>query len=259
MKLPPFELVLATSSAQAVAALAADEGAKVLAGGQSLVPLLALRLARPSVLVDVNGIGLDGISDDGDEVVLGALVRHRQLERQQVVPLLAKAAAHIGHAAIRHRGTLGGSLAHADPAAELPAALLALEGAVIVEGPGGRRRIAAADLFDGFLTTTASPDELVVEVRVPRRAARTAFCEWAPRAGDFAHAGVALVLGEGWVRASACGVASQPVDLSSCFEPVLEGASEEEVRARVEVACAGDDDRAALAGLLAVRALGEAA
>jgi CO/xanthine dehydrogenase FAD-binding subunit len=274
MKPPPFELLLASSVAEAVGALAADEGAKVLAGGQSLVPLLALRLARPTVLVDVNGLDLAGIdvvaTDTGErEVRIGALVRHRRLERDATVrasaPLLAQAAALVGHPAIRHRGTLGGSLAHADPVAELPAALLALGGSVVVEGPGGRRTIRANQLFEGFLTTSISPDELLVEVRVPAAGSstRSAFCEWAPRVGDFAVAGVALVVDDTSVRAAACGVTTRPIDISDAFQPVmgvpLTEAIVTEVSARVRAACAGDDDKAELAGMLAARALREVA
>ncbi|MCU1488360.1 MAG: molybdopterin dehydrogenase FAD-binding protein [Actinomycetia bacterium] len=269
MKPPPFELLLATSVTEAVGVLAADDGAKVLAGGQSLVPLLALRLARPTVLVDVNGLGLDGIDVVGDEVVLGALVRHRRLERDATVraaaPLLAQAAALVGHPAIRHRGTLGGSLAHADPVAELPAALLALGGSVVVEGPDGRRTVRADHLFEGFLTTSISPDELLVEVRVPAAtpSTRTAFCEWAPRSGDFAVAGIALVVDDSSVRAAACGIGTRPIDVTEAFEPVLgsplSDALVDEVVVRVRALCAGDEDKAQLAGILAARALREVA
>ncbi|MCU1375249.1 MAG: molybdopterin dehydrogenase FAD-binding protein [Actinomycetia bacterium] len=258
MKPPPFELLLATSVAEAVEVLAADDGAKVLAGGQSLVPLLALRLARPTVLVDVNGLDLDGIAVVDGEVRLGALVRHRHLERQTAVPLLAQAARLIGHPAIRHRGTLGGSLAHADPVAELPAALLALGGSVVVEGPGGRRTIRADQLFEGFLTTSIGPDELLVEVRVPAPgpSTRSAFCEWAPRMGDFAVVGIALVVDDTSARAVACGIDTRPLDVSDAFEP---GLPADEVAARVRARCAGDVDKAQLAGVLAMRALREVA
>jgi carbon-monoxide dehydrogenase medium subunit len=226
------------------------------------------------VLVDVNGLDLAGIdvvaTDTGErEVRIGALVRHRRLERDATVrasaPLLAQAAALVGHPAIRHRGTLGGSLAHADPVAELPAALLALGGSVVVEGPGGRRTIRANQLFEGFLTTSISPDELLVEVRVPAAgpSTRSAFCEWAPRVGDFAVAGVALAVDDTSVRAAACGVTTRPIDISDAFQPVmgvpLTEAVVTEVSARVRAACAGDDDKAELAGMLAARALREVA
>ncbi|MFN8028280.1 MAG: FAD binding domain-containing protein [Acidimicrobiia bacterium] len=203
MKPAPFDYLLATSVEEAVAALAADDDAKVIAGGQSLTPLLSLRLARPSVLVDVGRLPLTGITVDGDVLELGALVRHRTLESDALVaaeaPLLAVAAPHIGHPAIRARGTLGGSLAPADPAAELPAVLVALDAVVVVQGPGGRREVRAAELFEGYFTTALAPDELVVAVRVPRAtdADRFAFEEWAPRHGDFATAGIALAASVG--------------------------------------------------------------
>jgi carbon-monoxide dehydrogenase medium subunit len=269
MKPPPFDLLLASSVAEAVAALAADDGAKVLAGGQSLVPLLALRLARPTVLVDVNGLDLSAIDVVDGEVRIGALVRHRRLERDTTVraaaPLLARAAALVGHPAIRHRGTLGGSIAHADPVAELPAALLALGGSVVVEGPGGRRTVRADQLFEGFLTTSIAPDELLVEVRVPAAtpSTRTAFCEWAARSGDFAVVGIAVVADDTSVRAAVCGIDTKPVDISDAFAPIigspLTDGVLEEVSARARAACSGDDDKAHLAGILAARALREVA
>jgi carbon-monoxide dehydrogenase medium subunit len=232
-----------------------------------------MRLARPTLLVDINGLSLDRIDVEGEELRLGALVRHRQLERDRVVakfaPLLARAARHIGHVAIRHRGTLGGSLAHADPVAELPAALVALDGSVIAEGPEGRRIVRAVDLFDGFLTTTLSPDELIIEVRVPvlGPSSGVAFREWAPRSGDFALAGVAVVVARDGtiitsVRAAACGVSSRPLDISPALQRIVGGpvtsAALADVEASVRDACAGDEDVAELAGLLAAQAVAEA-
>src|SRR6185369_7771820 len=144
--------------------------AKILAGGQSLVPLLSLRLARPAHLVDVNSVGgLDGIQN-GDRLHLGATVRHRTVERSDVVkksnPLLAHAVRFIGHAAIRNRGTIGGSVAHADPAAELPTVLALLDGEIEARSANGTRTIAASDFFQGFLTTTLEPEELLTGVRI---------------------------------------------------------------------------------------------
>jgi len=154
MKPAPFDYVRADSVEHAVAQLAAanDEGeGKVIAGGQSLMPLLALRLAQPSVLIDINHVpGLDVIATrPGGGLRIGALTRHRSLAAQEEYPLLAEAARWIGHAAIRTRGTLGGSLAHADPAAELPVVAAASGAVALVAGPGGRREVPAADLFTG--------------------------------------------------------------------------------------------------------------
>jgi CO/xanthine dehydrogenase FAD-binding subunit len=189
----------------------------VLAGGQSLGPLLNLRLASPAVLVDVNRVaGLDRIEEEDDELLLGALVRQRVLERDARVrhacPLLAEAAPLIGHVAIRNRGTVGGSIAHADPAAEIPAVVTALGAEVEVVGVRGRRVIAAPDLFVMPLTTAIAPDELLVELRVPAVPRRTghAWLELAERHGDFALAGVGAVVSlsaDGVITATGLGCA----------------------------------------------------
>ena len=171
MKPAPFDYVAVSSLEEALSALSeAGEGGKLLAGGQSLVPLLAFRLARPDVLIDVNGVpGLDGITVDDGRLRIGALTRHRAVERDPQVaarfPLVSAAVAKIGHVAIRNRGTVGGSVAHADPAAEWPALLLALDGEAEVAGPRGRRVVAAADLFESYLTTSLAPDEMICEIR----------------------------------------------------------------------------------------------
>jgi CO/xanthine dehydrogenase FAD-binding subunit len=196
----PFDYVAAGSVEEAVSTLAeADGEAKVLAGGQSLLPLLNMRLARPSVLVDVNPIpGLDRIDVDG-RVRIGALVRQADAlaseELRAAAPLFAVALRHVGHATTRSRGTIGGAVAHGDPAAELPAALLALDGEVVVNGPSGVRTIAAADLVLGPFTTSLAADELLTTVVLPRQAARGfGFAEVCRRHGDFALAGAAVVL-----------------------------------------------------------------
>jgi carbon-monoxide dehydrogenase medium subunit len=194
VKPAPFEYVRARSVAEALEEIAADADAKVLAGGQSLLPLLNLRLARPSRLVDVGGLGeLDRVFDDRDSVLVGALVRHRRLETDPLlrsrVPLLAAAAAHIGHRGIRNRGTLGGSLAHADALAELPAVMVALRATIYAESrSGGRRELPADGFFVTHYTTVLEPDEMVTWVRVPVLPARAGwgFVEFARRHGDFA-------------------------------------------------------------------------
>ena len=197
MKPPPFAYVAPDTVEGVVAALAqAGEDAKVLAGGQSLLPLLALRLGRPSVLVDVGRVaGLDGVGVAGDDLVLGAMVTHARLGRDPEIarraPLLAEVAPFVAHAAVRNRGTLGGSLAHNDPAAEWPAVALLLGASVTAEGPDGRRRIGAGELFESYLTTSLAPDEVLTEVRVPAVPPRTgdAFGEVSRRHGDFALVG----------------------------------------------------------------------
>ncbi|GEL19739.1 FAD binding domain-containing protein [Pseudonocardia asaccharolytica] len=194
MKPAPLDYIRATSVAHAVQVLAENDGdGKVLAGGQSLVPLLAMRLSQPTVLVDLGGLGeLSYIRDESGHVEIGAMVRARTVEISSLiadaVPLLPVALRHVGHVTIRNRGTVGGSTAHADPAAELPAVLRALDADVVVTGPSGSRTIGAADFFQGFLTTALAPDEIVTALRVPKSApgTRVAVQEFARRHGDFA-------------------------------------------------------------------------
>jgi len=202
MKLPPVEYEAPTTVADAIDVLTEylDE-ASVLAGGQSLIPLLALRLARPAVLVDVNGVDeLSGVSTTDGWVAIGAMTREYVAEKSGTVadsvPLLAAALPLIGHEAIRSRGTIGGSLAHADPAAELPAVAMALDAEFVVRGPAGERVIPAAQWFEGYLTTSRRPDELLVEVRFPaaRPGTGVSFQEVARRHGDFAIVGLAASL-----------------------------------------------------------------
>src|SRR6185295_15562516 len=235
----------AASLAEAVALLAAAPGdAKLLAGGQSLVPMLNMRLVRPAVLIDVNSVreltGLAPTADGG--LRIGALTRHAELTASPAVreraPLLAEAARHVGHAAIRNQGTLGGSLAHADPAAELPAALLALDARVRMTGPRGAREVAVAAFFRGLLSTALEADEILTAVEVPAQSPGWGFAEIARRPGDFALAGVAVCVGhpltlpspprggEGYsgerVRVVGFGVGDRPLRLAS-VEQLLAG------------------------------------
>jgi carbon-monoxide dehydrogenase medium subunit/6-hydroxypseudooxynicotine dehydrogenase subunit alpha len=204
MKAPPFAYARAGSVDEALGLLAeAGEDAKLLAGGQSLVPVLAYRLVRPSHLVDIDAVdGLDGIAERNGGLELGALVRHAQLEHADLAGahrLLTLAARHIGHVPIRARGTLGGSLAHADPAAELPVVALALDARIVVRSAAGEREVAADDFFAGPFTTALAADEMVVAVRVPPAAPGTVagFGEFALRSGDFALAAAGVVVERG--------------------------------------------------------------
>jgi carbon-monoxide dehydrogenase medium subunit len=169
-----FDYVAPTSVADAVSALSeAGEDAKLLAGGQSLIPVLRLRLAFPSVLVDLGKVGeMRGVRDDGDALVIGAMTRHDDVLRDPLVrqhaALIAAATQTVADPAVRHRGTFGGALAHADPAGDLAAVALALDAEMVVEGPGGRRTVPASAFFLDYLETALSPDELLVEVRVPK-------------------------------------------------------------------------------------------
>jgi CO/xanthine dehydrogenase FAD-binding subunit len=202
MKPPRFDYLLPRSLDEALGLLAQHgEEAKILAGGQSLVPLLNFRLIRPTYLVDVNEIpGLDGIRVDDGRLIIGAMTRQRAAETSAVVrersPLLAEAMPQIGHVQIRNRGTVGGSLAHADPAGELPAVVAALDGELVLKSRRGERRLTPEQFFVGYLTTATEPDELLVEARVPVTPPRTgaAFLEVSRRHGDFALVGVAAIV-----------------------------------------------------------------
>jgi 2-furoyl-CoA dehydrogenase FAD binding subunit len=199
VKAAPFDYIRPATVADAIAALAGagDEG-KVLAGGQSLVPVLAMRLGRPAVLVDINAVsGLDELSLTGDALYLGATVSQRQVEQHPAaaaVPLLTRALPWVGHRELRGRGTVCGSLAHADPAAELPAVAACLNADLDIEGPSGRRTVTAREFFTGPMTTVLQPDELLLGVRFPLAGPGEgfAFAEQARRHGDFALTGVAI-------------------------------------------------------------------
>jgi CO/xanthine dehydrogenase FAD-binding subunit len=199
VKPAPFAYVAPRTVEEALAALAED-GSRVLAGGQSLVPLLNFRLARPARLVDVNRIPELGVLRRADGALhIGATVRQAALERSEIVarhwPLLAQAVRHVGHAATRSRGTVGGSVAHADPRAELPVALAALDARFHLRSRDGRRTLTADELFQGPLTTAIGDGELLESIEVPPlpAGARTGFAEYARTHGDFAQAAVAVV------------------------------------------------------------------
>jgi aerobic carbon-monoxide dehydrogenase medium subunit len=231
MKLPDFGYEAPTTVAEAIDLLAEHQDeASVLAGGQSLIPLLALRLARPATLIDINGLPeLSGVSAVNGHVAVGAMTREYVAEDSPViaaaVPLLAAALPLIGHEAIRSRGTIGGSLAHADPSAELPAVALALGAEFVVRSGSGERVIPATEWFEGFLATSRRADELLVEVRFPAVAPGTgvSFLEVARRHGDFAIVGLAtsLTLSNGTIsdaRLAFTGVSDVPVRASAAEE-----------------------------------------
>ena len=243
MKPAAFAYAKARSLDHAVALLDRD-GARVLAGGQSLIATLNMRLSSPSLLVDINAVpGLDGIARRNGTIEIGALVRHVRAERSAEVaaaaPLIARAMPHIGHAAIRNRGTLGGSIAFADPAAELPACLLALDGEVDIAGPAGPRTVKADDFFHGLFETALGPRDVLTAIRVPAAtpATRIGFAELARRHGDYAMVGLAAA-------ARADGKTLAAVRL------VFFGIGATPVRARnAETALTGGDIDAAIAAL----------
>jgi carbon-monoxide dehydrogenase medium subunit len=219
------ELTRAASLDEALAALAA--GAKPLAGGQSLIPLMKLRLAAPEAIVDIGGLDeLRGIRREGDSFVIGALTRHRDLAESEELRggchVIAEAATGVGSPAVRNRGTIGGSLAHADPHADLPAALLALDGSVTVRSASGSRSIAAADLVVDYLQTSLADDELIVDVRVPADAGRSAYAKFHRRAIDWSIIGAAAVVRGDRVQVAITGLGSRPVRASG-FEEVVNG------------------------------------
>jgi carbon-monoxide dehydrogenase medium subunit len=199
MKASPFAYARATSVDDALQLLASHgQGAKVLAGGQSLMPAMNLRLVSPDIVVDIGGLSeLKGTAVHGQTLRIGALTRHVDLLRSSNIathaPLLADAVARVAHPAIRNRGTIGGSLAHADPAAELPACMLALDATIVARGSRGERRIAAADFVTGIFETALAADELLVAIEVPiaRKNSAHFFHEFARRHGDYAIAGLA--------------------------------------------------------------------
>lgn len=227
MKPPPFEYCAPRSLKDAVDLLAADPSAMVLAGGQSLIPALNMRFAAPSKLIDIQHVeGLKGISIEGGKIVVRAMTRHRDLELNddvfRVNPLIREAMAHVAHVAIRNRGTVVGSLCHADAAAEMPSILVVTDGSVIAEGPRGRREIPASEFFQFHMTTSREPDEIIVEARFPvlPQGAGWAFKEFTRRHGDYAIAAVAAIVGRDGatdvVSLAACGVASRPIRLTTC-------------------------------------------
>lgn len=226
-----FDYQRADSADEAIALLAehGDE-AKLLAGGHSLLPMMKLRLAVPSVLVDVGRLDdLRYVRDAGDHVAVGALTRHRDLETDELlaaeVPLLAHAAGEVGDPQVRHRGTIGGSLAHADPASDLPAVLLALGGTLVVRGPGGERTIAAGDFYTGFLESALEPDELLTEIRVPKCGdGGWAFQKFNRRAQDWAIVGVAAVVSPRVTGVGLVNMGSTPLFAAGVVEALAEGA-----------------------------------
>jgi carbon-monoxide dehydrogenase medium subunit len=224
----PFDYAPAESAAHALELLAEHgDDAKLLAGGHSLLPMMKLRLATPAVLIDIGRLDeLAGISADGDELIIGATTRHADLAASELVraqaPLLAHAAAQVGDPQIRHRGTIGGSLAHADPAADLPMALVALGGSVELQGPGGTRLVSADDFFQGFFETAMEPDELLTAVRVPRRpGVPWGYQKFVRRSNDWAIVGVAALDG----RVALANMGPRPLRATAVEEALAAGAS----------------------------------
>ena len=236
MKPPSFDYIAATSLDEALSALAeGGDEAKVIAGGQSLIPLMSMRLAHPTLLIDLNGVAeLQNIERVNGSLRVGAMVRHRTAERSKeiadAVPLITAAMPYIGHVAIRSRGTVGGSLSHADPAAELPAVALALDATFNATSKArGERAIAAADFFGGYFTTSLEPDEILTSIDFPVLNAGVAVNEVARRHGDFAMVGAVAAVGDGDARIALITVAEVPVRATEAEEALKQGASADEV------------------------------
>jgi carbon-monoxide dehydrogenase medium subunit len=266
-----FDYVRAESADHAIALLAehGDE-AKLLAGGHSLLPLMKLRLASPTVLVDVGRLDdLRFIRDAGDHIAIGALTRHRDLEiselLSQTAPLLHHAAGHVGDPQVRHRGTIGGSLAHADPASDLPAVVLALGGTLVVEGPNGQREIPIGEFYTGFLESALEPDELLTEIRIPKLdTLGWSFQKFNRRAQDWAIVGVAAVRAEEASGVGLVNMGSTPLFAAGVVDALRSGAGATEAADRaVEGTEAQHDNNATveyrehLARVLVRRALEE--
>ncbi|MSP47120.1 MAG: xanthine dehydrogenase family protein subunit M [Xanthobacteraceae bacterium] len=244
MKPSPFAYAKAKSLDHAIELLARPDGeARLLAGGQSLIATLNLRLSAPKLLIDLNGIGgLAGIAVKNDMVEIGAMTRHAEAERSADIarhaPLIALALPHIGHAAIRNRGTLGGSIAFADPAAELPACLLALGGEIDIVGPTGKRTVQADDFFKGLFETALGPRDVLTAIRLPAAAndTRVGFAEFSRRHGDYAMVGLAACAqvdgkGLGDVRLAYFGVGNVPLRAKKAETRLTEGSIDDAVKA----------------------------
>ncbi len=264
-----FDYEVAESADHAVSLLAehGDE-AKLLAGGHSLIPMMRYRLAVPSVIVDVGRLDdLRYIRSDNGTVSIGALTRHSELEHSDVLaascPILASVAALVGDPAVRHRGTLGGTLAHADPASDLPAAVLALGGTIVAQGPGGQREIAATNFFEGYFESVLAEDEMITEVRVPASTGGWNYQKFNRRAQDWAIVGVAVA--EGGSGVSLVNMGSTPLRATGVEDALAGGASAAEAAAVAaegleppEDLNANADYRSHLARVLTHRALNAA-
>jgi carbon-monoxide dehydrogenase medium subunit len=241
----PFDYIAAQSAEHAIELLTErSDDAKLLAGGHSLLPMMKLRLAQPELLVDIGGLTeLAGVSIEGDDLVVGATTKHADLAAAELArseaPLLAYAASQVGDPQIRHRGTIGGSLSHADPAADLPMALVALGGTMVLQGPAGTRTVAADEFFAGYFETAIAPDELLTAVRVPRRpGVPWGYQKFVRRANDWAIVGVAAVGG----RIALANMGSTPLRATAAEEALAAGASPADAAERAADGTSPGDD-----------------
>lgn len=231
----PFEYERAESVDEAIDLLGSRTEAKLLAGGHSLLPLMKLRFARPALLVDVGRIAeLSYVREDDGRLAIGALTRHHDLERSELArarcPVLSQTAGLVGDPQVRHRGTIGGSVAHGDPASDLPTVLLALDADFMVRGPDGERTVAGSDFFTGFLETALGPQDMLTEIRVP--AAEGTYVKFNRRAQDWATVGVAAVRVDGETRVALTNMGARPLRAAGTEEALASGGGAEEAAAR---------------------------
>jgi aerobic carbon-monoxide dehydrogenase medium subunit len=224
-----FEYEVAGSVAEAVDLLGAREDAKLLAGGHSLVPAMKLRIARPGTLVDIGRLGdLSYVREDGDAIAIGALTRHHDVAASDLVRdrcgIVAFAAAQIGDPQVRHRGTIGGSVAHGDPASDLPGVLLALDAEFVATGSGGERRIPAAEFFTGVFETALGPQDVLTEIRVPAISGGWSYLKFSRRAQDWATVGVAAVAANGAAKVGLVSMGATPLRAAAVEQALAGGA-----------------------------------
>ena len=267
----PFEYEVAESVEHAAELLGSNPDAKLLAGGHSLLPAMRLRIARPALLVDIGRLrDLNYIREDGDRIAIGALTRHHDVQFSDLLKeqcaLLPYTAAFVGDPQVRHRGTIGGSVAHGDPASDLPSVLLALDAELTARGPEGERTIAAAEFFTGFLETALGPQDVLTEIRVPKQAgAGWAYLKFNRRAQDWATVGVAAVAANGGARVALVNMGATPLRAGAVEQALASGA---DAAAAAEQAAEGTSPpsdtngsaeyREALARVLVRRALEQA-
>jgi carbon-monoxide dehydrogenase medium subunit len=265
-----FEYEVAESVDQAVQLLGSSDGAKLLAGGHSLLPLMRLRVSRPSLLVDIGRLrDFSYVHEDGDAIAIGALTRHHDLAGDATLQtrcgILAQTASLIGDPQVRHRGTIGGSVAHGDPAADMPAVLLALEAELVARGPDGERRIPAGDFFQGVFETALGPQDVLTEIRVPALTGGWSYLKFRRRSQDWATVGVAAVQANGSARVALTNMGATPLRAAGVEQALADGA---DAATAAEQAAEGTDPptdtsgsaeyRRHLARVLTTRALAEA-
>jgi carbon-monoxide dehydrogenase medium subunit len=265
-----FDYVRAGSVDEAISLLGSHDDAKLLAGGHSLLPAMKLRVARPATLVDIGRLSdLSYVREDGDRIAIGALTRHHDLANaealQQLCPIVAHAAGQIGDPQVRHMGTIGGSVAHGDPAGDLPTVLLALDAEFVARGPKGVRTMAADGFFTSLFETGLAPDEVLTEIRIPKAAAGWSFMKFQRRAQDWAVVGVSAVRSNGGVHVGLTNMGLTPLRATGVEEAVDGGADPASAAARADEGTAPPDDafgsaeyRRELAKVLVRRALEEA-